>query len=211
MRKKPRQDRSKVMVQNLIDATAVTIAEHGLAGATAARIAARAGVSPGSLYQYFDCKEDLYAATLEQIANGLQALIHTQIEQLPDKTVEAFVRDLLDAVWSFLEADNQRYMQITRYWAQMDFTRVMNNLERQMTVAMTVYLMHNPPAKPIADLPAKVYILVNSVLFTIVRYIGEPMPHVSRAQIVGSIAEMAAMMMGQVVETKSVRRKPRSP
>lgn len=210
MRKKPRQDRSKVMVQNLIDATAVTIAEHGLAGATSARIAARAGVSPGSLYQYFDCKEDLYAATLEQIASGLQALIHAQIEQLPDKSVEAFVRDLLNEVWSFLEANNQRYMQITRYWAQMDFTRVMNNLERQMTVAMTVYLMHHPPEKPIADLPTKVYILVNSVLFTIVRYIGEPSPHVSRAQIVNSIAQMAAMMMGQAVETKSVPRKSRS-
>lgn len=206
MRKKPRQDRSRVMVQNLIDATAVTIAEHGLAGATAARIAARAGVSPGSLYQYFDNKEDLYAATLEQIASGLQALIHAQTEQLPDKTIEAFVRDLLHDVWSFLEANNQRYMQITRYWAQMDFTRVMNNLERQMTVAMTVYLMHHPPAKPIADLPVKVYILVNSVLFTIVRYIGEPTPHVSREQIITSIAQMAAMMMGQSVAAAPKKR-----
>ncbi len=197
MRKKPKQDRSRVMVSNLIDATAVTIAEHGLSGATAARIAARAGVSPGSLYQYFDCKEDLYAATLEQSAGGLQALIHAQIEQLPQKSVEAFVSDLLRAVWAFLEADDQRYMRITRYWAQMDFVRVMNNLERQMTVAMTVYVMHHPPATPIADLPTKVYILVNSVLFTIVRYISEPTPHVSREQIIASIAQMAAMMMNQ--------------
>ncbi len=197
MRKKPKQDRSKVMVSNLIDATAMTIAEHGLAGATAARIAARAGVSPGSLYQYFDCKEDLYAATLEQIATGLQSLIHEQIEQLPQKSIEAFVSDLLHAVWEFLEANDQRYMRITRYWAQMDFVRVMNNLERQMTVAMTVYVMHHPPATPITDLPTKVYILVNSVLFTIVRYISEPTPHVSREQIIASIAQMAAMMMGQ--------------
>jgi AcrR family transcriptional regulator len=207
MRKKPKQDRSRVMVSNLIDATAMTIAEHGLSGATAARIASRAGVSPGSLYQYFDCKEDLYAATLEQIAGGLQALIHAQIEQLPDKSVEAFVSDLLHAVWEFLEADDQRYMRITRYWAQMDFVRVMNNLERQMTVAMTVYVMHHPPATPIVDLPTKVYILVNSVLFTIVRYISEPTPHVSREQIIASIAQMAAMMMNQpLVAAKKKRR-----
>ncbi|TXH02544.1 MAG: TetR/AcrR family transcriptional regulator [Nevskiaceae bacterium] len=197
MRKKPKQQRSQSLVQSLIDAAAETIAEHGLAAATAARIAERAGVSVGSLYQYFESKEQIHTAVIEHIATGLRALVHAQIEQLPQKGIRDFVQDLLHEVWNFLEADDQRYLQITRHWAQLDFVQVMNGLERQMTMALAVYVMHHPPRQPVEDLPAKVYILVNSVLFTVVRYISDPAPHVTREQIIRSFAQAAAQLMNQ--------------
>lgn len=197
MRKKPQQQRSQSLVQSLVDAAAVTIAKHGLAAATAARIAERAGVSVGSVYQYFDSKQEIHNAVIEQIAVGLGALVRAQVEQLPQKGIQEFVQDLLHEVWAFLEADDQRYLQITRYWAQLDFIQVMNGLERQMTMALAVYVMHHPPRKPVADMPAKVYILVNSVLFTIVRYISDPAPQVTREQIIRSFAEAAALLMHQ--------------
>ena len=62
MRKKPQQQRSRQMVDTLIEATARTIAQRGLDGATTPAIAETAGVSVGSLYQYFDGKEALIAA-----------------------------------------------------------------------------------------------------------------------------------------------------
>lgn len=196
MRKKPQQGRSRLLVQSLVDSAAVIIAEQGLEAATAARIAAQAGVSVGSLYQYFDRKEDLYDAVLEQIAEGLKALVRQQIEQLPQKDLAAFVRDLLHDVWTFLEANEQRYLQITRYWAQLDFTQVMNDLERQMHTALAVYVVNHPPRVAVDNLPAKIYVLVNSVLFTIVRYVSDPAPHVTREQVIEVFAGMAAQVIG---------------
>ncbi len=206
MRKKPLQSRSRSLVQSLVDATALTIAEEGLEAATAARIAARAGVSVGSLYQYFDCKEDLYAAVLDQIGEGLKQLVSRQIEQLPRKGIADFVRDLLHEVWTFLEADGQRYLQITRYWAQLEFVNVMNDLERQMTNALAVYVMHHPPSAPVTDLPAKAYVLVNSVLFTLVRYIADPAPHVSREQIIETFAGVAVQVIGEPAPARAIKR-----
>ncbi|MCI0353744.1 MAG: TetR family transcriptional regulator, partial [Acidobacteria bacterium] len=49
MRKKPQQTRSRQMVKTLVEATARTIAERGLADTTTNHIATRAGVSVGSL------------------------------------------------------------------------------------------------------------------------------------------------------------------
>ncbi len=196
MRKQPQQERSRLLVQSLVDAAGQVIAEQGLEAATAARIAEQAGVSVGSLYQYFDRKEDVYEALLLRIAEGLKALVHRQIELLPDKDLSAFVRDLLHDVWAFLEADDQRYLHVTRYWAQLDFTRVMNELERQLHVALAVYVASHPPGAAVRDLPAKIYVLVNSVLFTIVRYISDPAPHVSREQIIEVFAAMAAQVVG---------------
>ena len=200
MRKKPRQGRSRSLVQNLVEAAALTISEQGLEAATAARIAARAGVSVGSLYQYFHRKEDLYEAVLEQIGADLKAVVSAQIEQLPKKRIEDFVRDLLHEVWTLLEANDQRYLNITRYWAQLDFVKVMNELERQMTTALAVYVMHHPPAEPVRELPSKVYVLVNSVLFTIVRYISTPAPHVTREQIIEAFAGIAGQVIGPATE-----------
>lgn len=206
MRKPPQQARSRLLVQSLVDAAARVIAEQGLEAATAARIAAQAGVSVGSLYQYFERKEDIYAALLEQIAEGLKALVRAQIEQLPEKDLAAFVRDLLHEVWNYLEANDQRYLRITRYWAQLDFTRVMNDLERQMHTALAVYVVNHPPAVPVSDLPAKIYVLVNSVLFTIVRFVSDPAPHVTREQVIEVFAGMATQVLGPAPPPRVSRR-----
>ncbi|WP_353957073.1 helix-turn-helix domain-containing protein [uncultured Ornithinimicrobium sp.] len=54
-RKQPQQRRSRATVDKILAAAAQVLAEEG-DGATTDRIAARAGVSIGSLYQYFPNK-----------------------------------------------------------------------------------------------------------------------------------------------------------
>ena len=196
MRRKPRQERSKAMVSSLIDATALAIAEHGLEGVNTVKIAEKAGVSVGSLYQYFDSKEDLYEGVLEQINGGLLAIVNAQIDALPDKSLRVFIHDLLEQVWQFLEANDQRYLHIVKYWAQMDFVRFINELQNRLTTAFSVYVMHHPPASPVKELPAKIYVLINSVLFTIVRHVSDPAPHISRTQIIEVFSELAESILG---------------
>ena len=64
MRKNPKQKRSKQMVNRLLDATAITLAERGLDDTTTNHIAEQAGISIGSLYQYFPDKDALVVALL---------------------------------------------------------------------------------------------------------------------------------------------------
>lgn len=206
MRRRPRQERSKAMVERLIDAAAQTIAEHGLERANTILIAEKAGVSVGSLYQYFDSKEALYAGVLEQINRGLLGIVNAQIEKLPEIDIRVFIRGLLEEVWQFLEADEQRYMHIVKYWAQLDFTRFMNELQNRLTTAFAVYVMHHPSRRPVSDLPAKIYVLINSVLFTIVRHVSDPAQHISRAQIIEVFVQMAEQALGTPA-APSTRRK----
>ena len=196
MRRKPRQERSKAMVNSLIDATALTIAEHGISGANTVLIAGKAGVSVGSLYQYFDSKEDLFEGVLEQMNCGLLAIVNAQIEQLTNKDIRVFIRDLLGQVWQFLEENDQRYLHIVKHWAQLDFVRFMNELQNRMTTAFAVYIMHHPTNAPVSELPTKIYVLINSVLFTIVRHVSDPAPHINRAQIIEVFAQLAEQVFG---------------
>lgn len=70
-RKSPRQARSKALVTAILDATAQVLVERGYAGSNTNLIASRAGVSIGSVYQYFPNKDSLIAALRERHATDL--------------------------------------------------------------------------------------------------------------------------------------------
>jgi len=84
-RRTPRQDRSQDTVRALREAAARLFAARGYAGATTNHIAALAGVSIGSLYEYFPNKDALLVALLEEHLTAGEALLtRTAAETLAD-------------------------------------------------------------------------------------------------------------------------------
>ena len=74
-RKTPRQARSRDMVEALLAAAARVFVREGYARATTNRIAAAAGVSVGSLYQYFPSKDALAVELLRRYRERLLDLV----------------------------------------------------------------------------------------------------------------------------------------
>ncbi len=64
--KMPLQERSRATVDALVEATARILVREGFEKASTNRIAEVAGVSVGSLYQYFPSKEALVAAVIDR-------------------------------------------------------------------------------------------------------------------------------------------------
>jgi AcrR family transcriptional regulator len=74
-RKQPRQKRAQATVEAVLAAAAQVFEALGYAAGTTNRIAERAGVSIGTLYQYFPSKEALAVALLERhIGEGTRQL-----------------------------------------------------------------------------------------------------------------------------------------
>ncbi|MDH6138540.1 AcrR family transcriptional regulator [Kitasatospora sp. GP30] len=74
-RPKRRQARGERRIAQLLEAAGQVFAESGYAATTTNAIAARAGVSPGSLYQYFPNKDAIAAALAEYYADSLDELL----------------------------------------------------------------------------------------------------------------------------------------
>jgi AcrR family transcriptional regulator len=83
-RRRPCQGRARATVEAILEAAADVIAREGYAAMTTNRVAARAGVSIGSLYQYFPNKQAILVALLEQHLKGLQPVIEQSLQELAD-------------------------------------------------------------------------------------------------------------------------------
>lgn len=83
-RKQPRQERSRETVEALLEAAAQVFERHGYAAGTTNRIAARAGVSIGSLYQYFPNKDALLLALVQRHVDEGAARMGPLLAELAD-------------------------------------------------------------------------------------------------------------------------------
>lgn len=98
MRRRPRQHRSQALVDTLLDATAKLLARAPLDALTTNRIAQVAGVSVGSLYQYFPDKQALAGALIERKAGrDLEELSQAVLAAAP-QGLEAALRVVTQVV-----------------------------------------------------------------------------------------------------------------
>ena len=80
-RKEPRQRRARATVDAILFAAAHILKSEGFAHATTNRIAEKAGVSIGSLYQYFPNKEAIVAALRDRYHDWYDECVRTEIER----------------------------------------------------------------------------------------------------------------------------------
>lgn len=81
-RKRPRQERSKATVDTILEATARVLKKQGFDGLSTNAVAAQAGVSIGSLYQYFPNKEALVAKLIDRHMEDMNAAIFAELTRV---------------------------------------------------------------------------------------------------------------------------------
>jgi AcrR family transcriptional regulator len=107
-RKKPRQERSLKTYDAILEAATRVFGERGYAGATTNDIAELAGVSIGSLYQYFPNKDALIVALQAHHKNEIAAAIKTVLDAAPGRSLRESVSALV-SVWFAIHLRDVRF------------------------------------------------------------------------------------------------------
>ena len=94
-RKSASQERSRLTVNAILEATARILIREGYDRASTNRIAAAAGVSIGSLYQYFPSKEALVAAVSERHSHEVLELMRNALVKVAARPIEVAVREFV--------------------------------------------------------------------------------------------------------------------
>jgi AcrR family transcriptional regulator len=96
-RKQPLQGRSRETFGAILEATARILEAEGLEAANTNAIAARAGVSIGSLYQYFPDKAAIFAELIRQAESGLGDMLEILLARTAGQALEERLRLLVKA------------------------------------------------------------------------------------------------------------------
>lgn len=96
-RKYASQERSRATVDALIEATARILVKEGFDKASTNRIAEVAGVSIGSLYQYFPAKDALVAAVIERHDQDIMKIVRGALAEAESQPIENGVRRIFAA------------------------------------------------------------------------------------------------------------------
>ena len=96
-RKSPVQARSAASVEAILEATVQVLLQVGKEQLTTTRVAARAGVSVGTLYQYFPNKSAMLQAVLRRHLNETSSAVETVCAEQRGKPVEQMATALMTA------------------------------------------------------------------------------------------------------------------
>jgi len=96
-RKQPRQGRSRAMVDAMLEAAARILVTGGYAALNTNKVAEVAGVSVGSVYQYFPNKQALVGALRERHAAEVNRVVGGAASQAAGQDIEAVARRLVRA------------------------------------------------------------------------------------------------------------------
>ena len=93
------------MVRCLLDATAQVLSEVGVEKLSTNKVASRANVAVGSIYQYFPNKQALIDALVEDRMQRLRELVRTRMATLESHTFSAATEAMLRAAIDFLAGE----------------------------------------------------------------------------------------------------------
>jgi AcrR family transcriptional regulator len=174
-RKQPKQDRAAQTRQRILDSAAHIFAEYGYSAGTTNRIAEGAGLSIGSLYQYFPNKDAILHALMDaHVDAGAKLLAERTSGGLPERLDDAlrvFVRATIDN-----HRDNPRLHQVLVEEAPRApaFLSRLHDLETLMVDAAAGFLDEHPAVHANGRLTARV--VVATIESLVHRLIASPDP-----------------------------------
>jgi AcrR family transcriptional regulator len=134
LRKMPTQARSQARVASILKAAGALLGEVGYADLTTNLIAERAQIPVGSIYQFFESKDDIVAALVEQFRERILRLADELSAESARRDRRAFIAQLIDGI-AAIQAETSAFVCVfSANQAQARFDDLARELRRTLNV-----------------------------------------------------------------------------
>jgi AcrR family transcriptional regulator len=159
-RRRAKQDRSLQTVDAVLDAAAQVLTREGYARATTNRIAHRAGVSVGTVYQYFRDKDAVFEALIRrQIDALLEALGEYRLDV--SKPLDQTLREIL-ALGVRVQPYGPDLYRVLEYVPNALFRRHVNSASKSLQGFVRTVLEAYRDELRVSDLDTAAYVIVSA-------------------------------------------------
>ena len=203
--KEPRQGRSKALVDAIFEATLRILPKVGNDNFNTTKVAEAAGVSVGSLYQYFPSKDALVAAVIELTVKSCSANVEKKIDEIgrDQKSIEDSVSSMIDFMMEFFLAERERVAEIFKRAPELGRMETILKLRRHGVERLANEFERFEPGLTRDEYLQIAQVCANSVMGVIQTALYEEPPSYSR-EILG--AELKIMLTAYLNERIRVAR-----
>lgn len=162
-RKLPKQGRSREMVEIILTATARVLVREGYDSATTNRISEVAGVSVGSLYQYFPNKESLLATLAERHLEDMEAIFDKKFETIAGLDPQSAVQSLVEAAVQAHAVAPELHKALVEQVPQIGRFQKIREVENKIEEGLYEYLKNNQEKLATGDARLAAFLIFRTV------------------------------------------------
>jgi AcrR family transcriptional regulator len=206
MRKQPQQQRARNVVDSILEATHLCIAEHGLLNVTTPKISEKSGVSVGSIYQYFGNKEEIIQELLrrksEQLGLALKQIAISQEGLSLNEIIPLSIQFGFD----MMKADGGFFIEVLKHWHGYNNSEAAKVLEKHFYEVGLYVFSRFFKDWSFEVLKNKSFVIINSTLFTMMRYVSHNNFLISEQQLKKELTLMILAYLEQdtnIVQSQS--------
>lgn len=162
-RKTASQERSRFTVDALLQATARILVKEGYEQASTNRIAHAAGVSIGSLYQYFPNKEAIVIAIIDRHMQEVIELLRESLARVATQPLDMAVREMVTAMVDAHRIDPKLHRVLAEQTPRMGKLDNVEAVDREVFSLVREFLDARSAELRIIDLDVATFICVSTV------------------------------------------------
>lgn len=198
-RRNPRQARAAETVAAILEAAAQILEAGGLTAFTTNAVAERAGVSIGTLYQYFGDKNAVLLALARQELGAALADVNRALQGESDPTIEGRVRAMVRAmIHAFRGRQRARKAVVQAILAQGLGVELMTPVATFIATA-SARIGSDPEAKLPALSREQLFLLSRSTLGTIRAAVLEEQPFLRSRDFEDELVRMIVAYLGAII------------
>lgn len=161
--RQPQQARAKETVDALLSATKTLLVQKGVEGATTNAIAELAGVSIGSLYQYFPSREAIIAELSRRHVAQVLALIFAEVDALAGASLRVGARRLIQLMIDVHRQDPELHSAIEASHPRLAARAQLAQVEAQVMATARAYLENHRAELAVDDLDRAAFLVVTTI------------------------------------------------
>jgi AcrR family transcriptional regulator len=162
-RKSASQKRSRLTVDALLEATARILIREGFGNASTNRIAEVAGVSVGSLYQYFPSKEALVAALIDRHRQEISQAVQGELAEAMHLPLRRAVRKLVASAIKAHRIDPALHRALTEQIPRVGRLEKAETFNRENYALFRAYLERHRDEIRVVDPELAAFVCVTSI------------------------------------------------
>jgi AcrR family transcriptional regulator len=162
-RKSASQERSRLTVDALLEATARVLMKDGYDRASTNKIAAVAGVSIGSLYQYFPSKEALVAAVIDRHMHEMMQVVRNAVVKVATRPIEVAARELVSVMIDAHRVDPKLHRVLVEQVPRTGRLENIEAMDREAYALVRGYLEAHRDELDVDDLDVSAFVCVTAV------------------------------------------------